>query len=57
VALNPNDANAEANLGGALAASGQYAQAKLHLERALQINPQHALARENLQQILPELPH
>ena len=49
--INPEDANAEANLGSAFAETGDLKQAKLHYERALHLNPNHELARENLQQI------
>jgi Flp pilus assembly protein TadD len=56
VRLHPDDADAEANLGGALAETGQYAEAKTHLERALEINPNHTLARENLEQLKQLMP-
>jgi protein O-GlcNAc transferase len=49
--LHPDDANAEANLGGALAETGQLSEAKQHFQRALRIDPNHKLARENLEQI------
>ncbi len=49
--INPEDANAEANLGSAYAEIGDIKQAKLHYERALQLNPNNELARENLQQL------
>lgn len=55
--LSPKDANAEANLGGALAAAGDFAEAKTHLECALTLDPQDSLARENLDQVLQEMPH
>jgi len=51
VHLNPEDANAEANLGSALAETGNLKEARLHYERALKLNPNHELARENLQQL------
>jgi Flp pilus assembly protein TadD len=54
VRINPEDANAEANLGSAFAESGDLKQAKLHYERALRLNPNHELARENLQQLSRE---
>ena len=59
VKLSPKDGNAEANLGSALAANGQLDEGKTHLERALVIDPQNALARENLDQILQDMlqPH
>jgi len=47
----PNDANAEANLGSALAELGKFAEAKSHFERALQIDPHHSLAKENLEEL------
>jgi hypothetical protein len=43
--------DAEANLGGALAETGKISEAKLHFQRALQIDPNHKLARENLELI------
>ena len=49
VRINPEDANAEANLGSAFAEIGDIKQAKLHYERALRLNPNNELARENLQ--------
>jgi Flp pilus assembly protein TadD len=49
VRLHPDDANAEANLGSALAETGNLREAKLHFERALEIDPNHELARENLE--------
>jgi Flp pilus assembly protein TadD len=49
--LNPEDANAEANLGSALAVTGNVKEARLHYERALKLNPNNELARENLQQL------
>jgi len=52
VALRPQDADAEANLGGALAANNQTPEAIVHLRRALQLNPNHSLARENLDSLL-----
>jgi Flp pilus assembly protein TadD len=56
VRLNPQDANAEANLGSALAETGNLREARLHFERALQIDPKNELARENLEQLNRELP-
>ena len=44
VRLNPQDADAEANLGSALAQLGELQEAKSHFERALQLKPGHALA-------------
>jgi stress-induced-phosphoprotein 1 len=46
--LQPDDANVEANLGAALAELGRFPEAKSHFERALQIDPNQALAKENL---------
>ncbi|MGC1365232.1 MAG: tetratricopeptide repeat protein, partial [Candidatus Acidiferrum sp.] len=51
VRLNPEDAGAEANLGSALAETGSIKEARLHFERALQIDPKNELARENLEQL------
>ncbi len=48
---SPGDADAEANLGSALAEMGRFSEAKTHFERALQINPNHSLAKENLQEL------
>jgi Flp pilus assembly protein TadD len=56
VRLNPQDANAEANLGGALAETGNWKEARMHLERALAPDPNHALALENLEQVKRESP-
>jgi len=42
---------AEANLGSALAETGNLKEARLHFERALQIDPKNELARENLEQL------
>ena len=53
---NPQDANAEANLGAALAELGNWKEARVHLEKALAINPNLANARENLEQVERELP-
>jgi Flp pilus assembly protein TadD len=35
---------------------GRFAEARAQLERALEINPAHALARENLQQLQSAMP-
>ena len=43
-----DDAGAEANLGAAFAELGERQKAILHLNRALQLDPGNALARENL---------
>ena len=51
ILLHPDDANVEANLGAALAEAGNLPEAKFHLERALGINPNHELARENLAEV------
>jgi len=48
--INPDDANAQANLGSALAALGQLNEAKFHYEAALRIDPSNQLARDNLQE-------
>jgi Flp pilus assembly protein TadD len=56
VRLNPQDANAEANLGSALAETGNLKEARLHFEHALQIDPKNELARENLEQLNRESP-
>jgi len=55
VRLEPNDANAEANLGAALAELGEFPEAKAHFERALEIDPNQPLAKENLGALLKEL--
>jgi Flp pilus assembly protein TadD len=57
VRINPQDANAEANLGGVLAETGNLKEARTHLERALALDPSNALARENLEQLKRESPH
>jgi Flp pilus assembly protein TadD len=51
VRLNPDDAEAEANLGSALAKTGNLAEAKAHFERALKLKPDYVMARENLQAV------
>jgi Flp pilus assembly protein TadD len=38
-------------LGSALAETGNLKEARLHFERALQIDPKNELARENLEQL------
>jgi len=48
VKLKPDDAGAQANLGAAFAGLGETEQAILHFNRALEIDPGNALARENL---------
>jgi Flp pilus assembly protein TadD len=48
----------EANLGAALAETGHLAEAKSHFERALQIDPNQPLAKENLDTLQKEIdPH
>jgi tetratricopeptide (TPR) repeat protein/mono/diheme cytochrome c family protein len=56
VELHTQDANAEANLGAALAETGEWKEARTHLEKALAIDPNLALARDNLEQVKRELP-
>ena len=46
--LRPDDANTEANLGSALAEMGHSPKPRSHFEHALQLDPDHALAKENL---------
>ncbi len=53
--LHPDDANVEANLGAALAETGHFAEAKSHFERALQIDPDQELAKENLEALKKEM--
>jgi len=53
--LQPNDAGVEANLGVALAEMGRFAEAKRHLERALEIDPQQPIAKENLEALKREM--
>ena len=57
VRLNPQDANAEANLGAALAELGNWKEARTHLEKALAIDPTLANARDNLEQVKREPPN
>lgn len=45
VEVNPNDASAEASLGNALDLIGQPGEARLHLERALRLNPRDPHAK------------
>jgi protein O-GlcNAc transferase len=49
--IDPEDANAHANLGVALARKGDYAAAKESLERSLQLNPDNPGARKNLERV------
>jgi len=56
VRIHPEDSNAEANLGGALAETGHWKEARAHLERALVIDPSNTLARENLEQVKRKAP-
>ena len=44
----PDNANAQANAGGALGMLGRYDEAEKHLRRALELDPDHAPARDNL---------
>jgi Flp pilus assembly protein TadD len=53
--LQPDDANVEANLGAALAEMGRFPEAKAHFERALQIDPNQAIAKENLEALRKEV--
>ena len=46
--LKPEDANAHANLGAALAQLGKFSDAKRELELALKLKPDSQLAQENL---------
>ena len=41
----------EAGLKGALVKTGNISEAKSHYQRALRLNPSHALAHENLQEL------
>ena len=56
VRINPRDANAEANLGTALAEIGNLREAQAHLEKALAIDPNLALARDNLEELKRQSP-
>ncbi len=51
------DANAEANLGAALAELGNWKEARAHLEKALAIDPTLDNARDNLEQVKRALPN
>ena len=53
--MQPDDANVEANLGAALAEMGRFPEAKSHFERALQIDPNQAIAKENLEAVKKEM--
>ncbi|HLK34342.1 MAG TPA: tetratricopeptide repeat protein, partial [Terriglobales bacterium] len=44
----PNDADAEARLGSVLAAQKDYKDAELHLRRALNLDPNNQVAKDNL---------
>jgi tetratricopeptide (TPR) repeat protein len=48
VALNPDNADAHAFLGGLLTDQGQLQEAQRHLERALQLDSNHSVAHYNL---------
>jgi tetratricopeptide (TPR) repeat protein len=41
---------------GPLAETGNWKEARMHLERALALDPNHALALENLEQVQRESP-
>jgi Flp pilus assembly protein TadD len=45
----------EANLGAALAETGKLSEAELHFERALQIDPNQPIAKENLDALRKEM--
>jgi Flp pilus assembly protein TadD len=47
--LKPADSGAEANLGAALAELGERQKAIAHFQRALELDPDNRLARENLE--------
>jgi Flp pilus assembly protein TadD/mono/diheme cytochrome c family protein len=51
----PDDADAYNNLGGALARQGNLVEAETDFERALQINPGHEQARNNLRLVRKQL--
>jgi Flp pilus assembly protein TadD len=51
VALAPDSAEAESDLGGVLAALGRKAEAIAHLRRALELRPGYAPAVENLARV------
>jgi Flp pilus assembly protein TadD len=48
VKLRPNDADAEARLGSVLAALKDYNTAEAHLRRALSLDPNNQVAKDNL---------
>ena len=47
--LQPQDAAVEANLGAALAEMGRYADARVHFQHALLLDPAQPIAKENLE--------
>ena len=51
VALEPDSAILENNYGGALGSAGRFADALVHVQRALQIDPGYAPARDNLEKL------
>ena len=53
--LQPEDANVEANLEAARAQTGRYLEGKSHFERALQIEPNQPIAKENLEALQKEM--
>ena len=50
--LNPDHADAHANLGSALAQQGAYDEALRQFDEALRIDPRHAAASANRQAVL-----
>ena len=51
VALNPTDPDAHVILGRGLGLQGQLGEAKVELQRALQLDPANIRAREGLQSL------
>ena len=55
IKLNPNHADAHANLGGILSDLGKLEEAELSQRKAIELNPKHANAHSNLGVILRDL--
>jgi Tfp pilus assembly protein PilF len=52
VEIDPRSARAQANLGGALARTGKFAEAREHFELALELDPENPESHRNLAQLL-----
>jgi Flp pilus assembly protein TadD len=50
--LNPKNSRAHGNLGFIFASLGNFTEAEYHLKSAVELNPNDALARQTLMEIL-----